>query len=172
MVPLLLQSRAQLEEAALPLDDAYGICFEEETFHFAVCACLVRGLTDTVTRRMAIRVLSAFLEMTSWTAGASPAGPTYAVQGSPYLALILARCTGHEDFMDSLWWADFGPDGFEDMIDGRGPSGMSGAKDQDVLLASVIELVDFHFLQDAAQTRSLQWLNKLASNRPRVFVTL
>ncbi|UNI16248.1 Ras GTPase activating protein ira2 [Purpureocillium takamizusanense] len=172
MVPLLLQCRAQLEEAALPLDDAYGICFDKEDFHFAVCACLVRGLTDTITRRMAIRVLSAFLEMTSWAAGASPAEPTHTIQGSPYLALMLARCIGHEDFMDSLWWADSGRNGLADMIDTRGASDTSAAKDQEVLLAAAIELVDFHLLEDAAQTRSLQWLNKLASDRPRVFVTL
>ncbi|KAJ6440855.1 pentafunctional AROM polypeptide [Purpureocillium lavendulum] len=132
MVPLLLQSRTQLEEAALPLDDAYDIHFDGETFHFAVCACL------------------------SW----------------PYLALVLARSMGHEDFMDSFWWANIGPDGVEDMIDLRGRVDMTSATDQELLLTSAIELVDFHFLEDAAQTRSLHWLNRLALDRPRVFSTL
>ncbi len=67
MVPFLLQGRAQLEDAALQLDVAYGIHFNSENFHFAACACLVRGLTDTVTKTTALRVLSTFLEMTSWT---------------------------------------------------------------------------------------------------------
>ncbi|PNY29463.1 Pentafunctional AROM polypeptide [Tolypocladium capitatum] len=172
MVPLLLQSRAQLEEAALPLDEAYGIHFDDETFHFAVCACVVRGLTDTVTRLTAIRVLSSFLEMTTWKAGSSPDGPTHAVHGSPYLALILARCMGHEDFMDTLWWADIKPDGIASIVDSRGDHDIGGVRDRDLVLISAIELVDFHYLEDAAQARSLHWLNKLALERPGVFVRL
>ena len=172
MVPLLLQSRVQLDEAALPLDDAYGIHFDEETFHFAVCACVVRGLTDTVTRLTAIRVLSSFLEMTTWKAGSSPDAPAHAVHGSPYLALILARCMGHEDFMDTLWWADIKPDGIGTIMNSRGSHDIGSVKDQDLVLISAIELVDFHYLEDAAQARSLHWLNKLALERPDVFASL
>lgn len=172
VVALLLQSRNQLEEAALPLDDAYGIHFDDDTFHFAVCACLVRGLTDTVTRRTATRVLSAFLEMTSWTA-TSPSGlSSYSIQGSPYLALMLARSTGNEDFLDSLWWTDIDAIKFEDLVRCRGVGDMSCIKDHDLLLMSAIELVDFHYLENAAQVRSLHWLNKLASERYGVFLTL
>lgn len=172
MVPLLLQSRAQLEEAAVPLDDAYGIHFDDETFHFAVCACLVRGLTDTVTRPTATRLLSCFLEMTTWIPSSAPGSPTHAVHGSPYLALILARCMGREDLKDSLWWADIESDEIGKMVPTRGVQHLDNIKDQDLLLLSAIEMVDFGQLEDAAQARSLQWLNRLALDRPIVFADL
>ncbi|KAM4066974.1 GTPase-activator protein for ras-like GTPase domain-containing protein [Hirsutella rhossiliensis] len=132
MVPLLLQSRSQLEEAALPLDEAYGIQFGHETFHFA----------------------------------------SHSVHGSPYLALILARCVGHEDFIESLWWSDMKLDGTSSIINSRGGHDVDSFQDQELLLMSAVELVDFHHLEDAAQARSLDWLNKLAIARPSAFVKL
>ncbi|KJK83390.1 hypothetical protein H634G_01519 [Metarhizium anisopliae BRIP 53293] len=171
MVPLLLQCRGQLEDAALPLDDAYGIRFEEDTFHFAVCACLVRGLTDTATRPTAIQVLSSFLEMTSRSEDPAPGSPNHAIHGSPYLALLLARGM-QEDFMDSLWWSDLKPEAISDILDSRGVQGVDNMKDKDLLLISAMELVDFHSLEDAAQARSLHWLNSLAEARPFVFTSL
>ncbi|KAH0600615.1 hypothetical protein MHUMG1_01613 [Metarhizium humberi] len=171
MVPLLLQCRGQLEDAALPLDDAYGIRFEEDTFHFAVCACLVRGLTDTATRPTAIQVLSSFLEMTSRSEDPAPGSPSHAIHGSPYLALLLARGM-QEDFMDSLWWSDLKPEAISDILDSRGVQGVDNMKDKDLLLISAMELVDFHSLEDAAQARSLHWLNSLAEARPFVFTSL
>lgn len=172
MVPLLLQSRSQLGNAALPLDEAYGIQFHHETFHFAVCASLVRGLTDAATRPMAIRVLSCFLELTSWTADSPVSGQSHSVHGSPYLALLLARCVGHEDLSESLWWSDMKPDGISSIIESRGGHDVDSFQDQDLLLISAVELVDFHHLEDAAQTRSLDWFNKLAVARPNAFVKL
>jgi neurofibromin 1 len=50
MAQVLLHGRAPLEEAALQLDEMYGVHFNTENFHFAVSACLVKGLTDSVTR--------------------------------------------------------------------------------------------------------------------------
>ncbi len=108
MASFLLQGRTQLEEAALPLDEAYGIHFTSENFHFAACACLVRGLTDTVTKATALRVLSTFLEMTSWTPGGSEKSPTD-LSGSPYMALVLARAVSPEELKDSLWHAGINP---------------------------------------------------------------
>ncbi|EFY84834.1 putative neurofibromin [Metarhizium acridum CQMa 102] len=171
MVPLLLQCRSQLEDAALPLDDAYGIRFEEDTFHFAVCACLVRGLTDTATRPTAIQVLSSFLEMTSRSQDPVPGSPNRAMHGSPYLALLLARGM-QEDFMDSLWWSDLKTEAISDILDSRGVQGVDNMKDKDLLLISAMELVDFHCLEGAAQARSLRWLNSLAEARPVVFTSL
>lgn len=173
MVPLLLQSRNQLKEAALPLDASYGITFDQETFHFAVCACLVRGLTDTATRTVAIRLLSRFLELTTWTADPPYGQQQDAVHGSPYLALILARCVDQDDFIESFWWSDVKPG--EDMkstVDSRGGCGIEGFQDQDLLLISTMELVDFHRLDDTVQARSLNWMIKLALTRPSTFAKL
>lgn len=172
MVPLLLQCRSQLDDAALPLDDAYGIHFEEYTFHFAVCACLVRGLTDNLTRSAAIHVLSSFLEMTSWSDDSIPSSPNRAIHGSPYLALLLARGMQEDDFIDCLWWSDLNPESIADILASRGVQDIDSMKDTHLLLISAIELVDFHYLEDAAQARSLHWLNYLAEARPTVFTSL
>lgn len=171
MVPLLLQSRSQLDEAALPLDEAYGIHFNEENFHFAVCACLVRGLTDTVTRLSAVRVLSSFLEISTWTEGPQEKA-CHVIYGSPYLALIMARGVGHEDLRDSLWLAGINPDGINNMAGSYGRQDIKNIKDKDLLLIAAIELVDFQYLEDVAQARSIQWLNELALARPTVFIQL
>ncbi|RFU78283.1 neurofibromin 1, partial [Trichoderma arundinaceum] len=172
IVPLLLQSRGQLEEAALPLDDAYGIHFDYETFHFAVCACLVRGLTDTSTRPTAIRVLSSFSEIANGT----PIPPTTKDDpmgdALPYLALISARGVLHEDYRDGLWIAGVSPEDASNTITFNGRQRMDNVRDKDLLLISAIELVDFQFLEERVQVQSLQWLNDLALQRPLVFEQL
>ena len=171
MVPFLLQGRVQLEEAALALDGAYGIHFNNENFHFAACACLVRGLTDTVTKATALRVLSAFLEMTSWTPGGSGKSPKD-LAGSPYMALILARAASPEELRDSLWHAGISPSGIADLTSVRAVQDMGSVKDKDLLLNTAMELVDFQYLEDAVQSRTLHWLAELASARPAVVMHL
>ena len=171
-VSLLLQSRGQLEEAALPLDDAYGIHFDHESFHFAVCACLVRGLTDTSTRPTAIRVLSAFVEIANSTTvpPASKDDPT--TDSLPYLALISARGVLPEDYRDGLWIAGVGSEDAGNITTLNGRQRMDNVRDRDLLLISAIELVDFQYLEERVQVRSLQWLNELALQRPLVFEQL
>ncbi|KAH7134832.1 hypothetical protein B0J13DRAFT_597650 [Dactylonectria estremocensis] len=168
MVPLLLQGRVPLDEAALPLEDVYGIHFTQDTFEFAVCACLARGLTDTVTRQTAMRVLSAFLEMSS--------DPTTSIkdvpEGSAYLALLLARAVGHEELKDSLWSAGINPGDVDTVLKSRELPDIAAIQDKNLLLMTAIELVDFQYLEDTVQTRSLQWLNELAIKRPSVVVHL
>ncbi|TLS24731.1 hypothetical protein PpBr36_08009 [Pyricularia pennisetigena] len=189
MAPFLLQGRVQLEEAALPLDDAYGVHFTSESFHFAACACLVRGLTDTVTKATALRVLSTFLEMTSWrppTVQGEQQHPSASdVLCSPYMALILARAGSREEVKDSFWVAGVNPSALERSQQHQGvtTSGgnsnffrnvrdVAGMKDRDLLLNTAIELVDFQYLEDAMQNRTLRWLNELAAARPGVVVHL
>jgi len=295
MVPFLLQGRAQLEEAALPLDEAYGIHFTADNFHFAACACLVRGLTDTVTRATAIRVLATFLEMTTWTPAMTTLSPLPSslatadamiaaanatviplsgsksnnsshirdLSSSPYMALILARTNSFEEMRDSLWSAGINPsevppefftspdEALEKQANANGAEGvdsvvvlppplavssispnastervgsssgvsvmsksntkgskadkaakkaagvddkekayvpvsvgttssvrrcvaqgLSKMKDKDLLLNTAIELVDFQYLEDAVQNRTLQWLNEIAVERPAVVMHL
>jgi neurofibromin 1 len=169
--PSLLQGRAQLEEAALPLDDAYGVKFTHENFDFAVCACIVRGLTDTMTRSTALRLLSAFLEMIGSSGGSAEVRPAN-ISRSPYMALILARCTGHDELKEDLWFAGLDPSSFDHAVGIRGLQDLGATKDKDLLLNTAIELVDFQYLEDAVQNRSLQWLNELVSVRPGVVMHL
>lgn len=170
-VAMLLQSRGQLNEAAHLLDDAYGIHFDEDNFHFAVCACLVRGLSNTATRVAAIRVLCTFLEITT-SKGDSPVLPSRPYSDSPYLALILARCVGQDDFRDSMWLAGLSPDNISLVLGPSGRPNIDDMDDNDLLLVSAIELVDFQCLEDTIQARTLLWLNELAINRPSVFIQL
>ncbi|KAK3683544.1 hypothetical protein B0T22DRAFT_468139 [Podospora appendiculata] len=183
MVPYLLQGRGQLDDAALPLDDAYGIHFNSETFHFAACACLVRGLTDTVTKATALRVLSTFLEMTTSSSDTDPRGVVRDLSASPYMALISARTVSVDELRDSLWSAGINPSGIADVgIGGSGngnslratmsPQDLMRMGDKDLLLNTAIELVDFQYLEDAVQMRTLKWLNLIMLGRPAVVLHL
>ncbi|KAG6057818.1 hypothetical protein E4U32_004924 [Claviceps aff. humidiphila group G2b] len=171
MIVLLLQSRTQLEEAVLPLDNAYGIHFEHDTFHFAVCACLVRGLTDTVTRS-SIKQALLTLGMIFRSAMPLSKGPEHTVFQSPYLALLLAFGMTEDDLIDSVWWHDLKPRGFPNYSGLRSVQGIEEMPDKDLFLLSVIELVGFHYLDDAGQARSLHWLIVLAQARSSVFTSL
>ncbi|KAL0940809.1 GTPase-activator protein for Ras-like GTPase [Colletotrichum truncatum] len=171
MGSLLLQGRVQLEDAALPLDEAYGIHFTHDNFHFAVCACLARGLADTTTKINAMRVLSAFLDMAGNSAG-DPGNPSGDISRSPYMALILARTVGSEELKDSLWLAGINPSVLGDMTSTRRYRDLDGMKDKDLLLNTAIELIDFQYLEDGLQNRTLRWLTELASARPAVIMHL
>ena len=173
MAALLLQGRVQLEDAALALDDAYGIIFKVDNFHFAASACLVRGLTDTVTKSTALRVLATFLEMaSSGSRSSSPEKSPKEVSSSPYMALILARAASPEELKDNLWHAGINPVGLSSQPQARAMQDLAAMKDKDLLLNTAIELVDFQYLEDAVQTRTLKWVNEVATVRPSVAMHL
>ncbi|KAI1762758.1 GTPase [Hypoxylon sp. FL1150] len=173
MAQYLLQGRAQLEEATLPLDDAYGIHFTPDSFHSAVCACVARGLTDPSTRVPALRVLSTFLEMTTdSSANSSAKNFSSEFYASPYLALIQARAVTPEDLKECLWSAGINPLSVANLGPTRSLGDLDGVKDKDLLLSTAIELVDFQVLDEAVQTHTLVWLNELASGRPAVVLHL
>lgn len=178
LVTHLLQGREQLEEVALPLDDFYGIHFTYENFHFAVCACLVRGLSDTMTKATALHVLATFLEMTTLPASTTNGGSAATkhlrdVPYSPYLSLILSRAVTPDELRDALWLAGVNPPSSPMSAQkARSMEKLSAIKDKDLLLNTAIELVDFQFLEDAVQSRMLGWLNELAIGRPNVIMHL
>ncbi|KAJ4125593.1 Ras GTPase activating protein ira2 [Fusarium equiseti] len=165
MGPLLLQGRGPLDEAALPLEEEYGIHFEQDTFHLAVCACLARGLTDTMTRQTTMRVLSLFLKMTSKVDGREK--PQVA-QTSPYLSLLVARAVGNHEMRDSLWSAGIDAEDIGLLNGIRKAPELEKMSDNALLLITAIELVDFQYVEDIVQARSLDWLNTLAQERPSV----
>ncbi|KAL1913730.1 Ras GTPase activating protein ira2 [Sporothrix stenoceras] len=171
MIPFLLQGRAPLEDAALALDEAYGVHFNSENFHFAACACLVRGLTDTMTKSTALRVLSTFLELTSWAPGEKET-KVVDMSGSPYMALILARVGSVEELKDSLWHAGISPTSLPNLAHVHSIQDVSAMKEKDLLLNTAMELVDFQYLEDALQNRTLLWLNELAKEKPNVILHL
>lgn len=172
MASVLLQGRLPLEDAASQLDEIYGIHFTIENFHFAVCASLVKGLTDSVTRGTAMRVLSSFLETAS---SSMPHGIKFPEDMSclPYLGLLMPRATTPEEAKDRLWLAsgteatDYDPSTeVLDMID------IGLIKDKELLLNVAIGIVDFRYLEDVVQNRNLLWLNRIATRRPTVILHL
>lgn len=171
MAGVLMHSRIPLEDAALPLDDAYGIYFSHEHFHAAVCACLSRGLTDSTTRQAALRVLSSLLYLTA-TSPVDECKLSTRLSSSPYLSLIVARAYGQEEVRDMLWLAGINPASIGAVTIARGPREINAMEDEQVLLSTAIELVDFHYLEDSVQRRTLQWLVEVAQARPAVTIHL
>jgi neurofibromin 1 len=172
MAPTLLQGRIPLEDAASQLDEIYGIHFTTENFHFAVCASLVKGLTDSVTKATAMRVLSTFLEISTSNL---PPGVSFPIDVTcvPYLGLLITRAMTPEEARDNLWLAGVttvtDEMSFEDAL---GFVDLSGMKDKELLLNVSISTVDFRYLDDVVQHRILRWLNGVATNRPTVILHL
>ncbi|KAG4440411.1 hypothetical protein IFR05_004104 [Cadophora sp. M221] len=172
MVPTLLQGRVPLEDAALQLDEIYGIHFNIENFHFAICASLVKGLTDSVTKATAIRVLSTFLEITTSNSALESRSPKD-LSAFPYLGLLISRAMTPEESKENLWLAgwtsvddEITTEGVLNMID------LQMVKDKELLLNAAISIVDFHYLEDMVQNRGLLWLNRVAIRRPTVVLHL
>lgn len=179
LVTHLLKGREQLDDVAMALDDFYGIHFTYENFHFAVCACLARGLSDTLTKATALHVLATFLDITTLPASPlndSPSAPRHLkdVPYSPYLSLILARAVAPDELRDTLWLAGINPPTNPATVQKafRSTERLGAVVDKEILLNTAIELVDFQFLEDAVQARLLGWLNDLAEGRPGVVVHL
>lgn len=172
MVQTLLQGRSLLEDAALQLDEIYGIHFNTENFHFAVCATMVKGLTDSVTKSTAVKVLSTFLEITS--SSIQPGGKLpHDTTCLPYLGLLVSRVLAPDESNQNLWLAgwtstedEITSENILDMIE-RQP-----IKDKELLLNLAITIVDFHYLDDLVQNRGLAWLNRVAKKRPTVILHL
>jgi len=172
MVAMLLQGRLPIEDAAVQLDEIYGIHFTTENFHFAVCATLAKGLTDSVSKATTVRVLSSFLE----TTGSSiPHGSKFPQDVSclPYLGLLISRSITLEEAKDCLWLAgidvsidNVASEEFLEFLD------LETVKDKELLLNAAIGIVDFHYLEDVVQNRLLFWLNRIATKRPTVILHL
>jgi neurofibromin 1 len=172
MVPTLLQGRLPLEDAASQLDELYGIQFNIENFHFALCASLVKGLTDALTKGTAIRVLSTFLEVTSASIPPDSRFPKD-VSCLPYLGILMSRAMTPEEAKENLWLAGWTSEKDNmtssdvlDVID------LEIIKDKELLLNAAIGIVDFHYLEDSVQNRALLWLNRIATKRPTVVLHL
>ena len=173
IVHSLLQGRLLLEEAALQLDEIYGINFNIENFHYAIAATLVKGLTESVTKTTAIRVLSTFL--TTVTANSSPRpNPTTDATCLPYLGLLMSLALTAEEAKDVLWLAGVtnSPDENVSVDEAMRFIEVDTVKDKELLLVAAIGVVDFHYLEDTVQNRKLRWLNKMATQRPTVVLHL
>jgi neurofibromin 1 len=172
MVNILLQGRLPLEDVALQLDEIYGIHFNLENFHFAICATLVKGLTDSVTKSTALKVLTTFLETTGANIPPEAKFPKD-VSSLPYLGLLLSRAASQEDAKEILWVAGWihaddqlTASSIFHMVD------LNIIKDKELLLNCAISLIEFHHLEDNIQHSTLKWLTGVALKRSTVMLHL
>lgn len=173
MISTLLQGRVPLDEAAMQLDEIYGIYFKADNFHFAVCACMVKGMTDALTRSTAIRVTSTFLNTTATNAAEGMSFPQD-VTCLPYLGLLLGRSLNPDSTGNSLWlvYATQGEHVPYAQSDVDSMIQIAGAHEEEMFLSSIIGLVDFHYLDDTLQNRAIQWLTKLVEASPNAILHL
>ncbi|TVY93314.1 Neurofibromin [Lachnellula willkommii] len=169
MVTTLLQGRLPLEDAALQLDEIYGIHFNFENFHFAVLACLVKGLTDSVTRATAIRVVTTFLEITNTASGT---GFPRDLACMPYLGILVGRAMTPYEVKNNLWVSSWAPLAEVTSEEIHRTIEAASFKDKELLLNLVIAMVDFRYLEDSIQNRFLLWINRIALTRPNIVLHL
>ncbi|KAI1428452.1 GTPase [Xylaria sp. FL1777] len=168
----LLQGRGTLEEATLPLDDVYGVHFTPDNFHLAVGACLVRGLTDPITKPSTLRVVSTFLELTTSSVTTKTRNMPNFFYQSPYMALLKSRVISSERIKECLWSAGFNPASVANLPLDDDIHHTAHITDKDLILHIAIQLVDFRNLEDDIQAHIMTWLNDLAAERPAVILPL
>lgn len=172
MVQTLLQGRQPIEDAALALDEIYGIHFTVENFHFALCSTLVKGLTETVTKRITMQIISSFFEVTDENLANGGSWPED-LTSLPYVAILATRSTVPEPSTDVGFVMEV-----EKAADTAVSSKISAmidlgrVKDKELLLNVAIGIADFQFLEDAMQHRTLLWLNMVTLKRPTVILHL
>ncbi|KAF4630487.1 hypothetical protein G7Y89_g7653 [Cudoniella acicularis] len=172
MVSVLLQGRLPLEDAALQLDELYGVHFNIESFHFAVCASMVKGLTDSVTKATGTRVLSTFLGTTTSNVAKGVKFPKDQTC-MPYLGLLMGRAMSPQEAKEGFW-SRSGPflQEYATLEDMDRFVDLDIVKDKELLLNVAIGIVDFRHLEESVQNRGLLWLNRVALRRPTVILHL
>ncbi|KAI9839685.1 MAG: Ras GTPase activating protein ira2 [Sclerophora amabilis] len=172
MAPLLLRGRIPIEEATSKIDQLYGVRFIRENFHVACSACLLRGLTDSSTKAPAVRVLTSLLELASTSAPKSGKFPKD-VAVLPYLGLVAARSTSIEDSREALRLAGANlPADFSSPADVFAMIDLDRIGERDLLLNAALSITDFRSCEDFVQQRTLTFLNRIAIQRPSVFLRL
>lgn len=170
MVSVLLQGRQPVEDIAIMLDESYGVHFNAENFHFAICASLMKGLSDTVTKGTCLKLFRTFLEISSTNSVNQQWFPEEAPLFT-YLAILVARAPTAHEAKEISWLAgiDFhgqSPENILAMVN------LQTIKDKELLLNAALALIDFPYLEDYIQNRSLDWLNAVAMKRPTVILHL
>jgi len=185
MVPVLLQGRSQLEEATAAIDDIYNIKFNPESFHFAVCATLTKGLQDPSTKPSALRTLTAFLEVVSAN---TPENSHWGIDVPvpPYLPVVLTRATSISEIKEVLWIIGIALAEEDTAMDSSSGAGSSGGSDmcakltpmidsmseQNLLLIGALAVVDFRSCEESIQKFTLALFTRMAERRPEVLLLL
>lgn len=171
MVEVLLSGRLPLEESAAILDESYGVRFNMDNFHFAVCSAMAKGLSKPSTRAVTFRVISTFLRVSNSNTSeiedsSDSAGAT------PYLVLLLSRACTLDEIPITLSRTSMpnnrpkAPEVALQELD------LNALKDKELLLNTAIGLVDYKSLDETVQGRGLHWLRRVSLERPTVILHL
>lgn len=171
MVSTLLHGRQLVEDIAAQIDENYGIHFNSENFHFAICSSLLKGLSDSVTKSTTLKVLSTFLEIATTNHGPEGVFPQH-LNLYPYVAILIARSSSLQEAKDILWLAGMATNGKQTPEEALAMIRLDTVKDKELLLNAALCLIDFRYLEDPVQSRSLNWLNDVALKRPTVILHL
>jgi neurofibromin 1 len=173
MIPVLLQGRLPVEDAASEIDELYGIRFEYENFHFASSLCLAKGLSDSMNSAVAVRTITTFLEVARVNSPDSQRFPKD-ITIAPYLGLLGSRATTLEESKDLVWQTgsvttladvEAAGDVFS-MLD------MDSMRDKELLLQTALCLIDFRSCEDTTQQQILKLIERVAKTRPQVLLHL
>ena len=172
MASVLLIGRAAIATAADGIDALFGVRFSEENFHFATSACLVKGLTDPVTKDTALRTLSSFLEIASASVPEDRRFPKD-MAILPYLGLVAARATTVDESREILWLTGLSPNiGLKSPADVFAMIELGHVSDSELSLHVALSIVDFASCEDVVQQRTLTFLHRVALQRPSVLYNL
>lgn len=177
VIPVLLQGRIPVEEAAAAIDDLHNIRFTPETFHFAVCATLTKGLQDPSTKPSALRTLTAFLEV---IAANTPENSHWGIDVPipPYLPMVLTRTTGVTEMKEVMWIVGvaLSEDSDATYLDGdlckMAATMMDAMSEQSLLLIGALAVVDFRSCEESIQKYTLSMFTQMARRRPEVLLLL
>lgn len=167
---VLLQGKSSVDEAALIIDDLYGIKFTAENFHFAMAITLTKGLQSPSTKPAAIKTLRAFVEvgtantpeLTRWNAD---------VPMPPYLAMVVTRASNPSDIKELLWLVGLSIDDSEIDVWSNIPP-MEMMTERNLLLNGVLAIIDFKTCEEVIQKHALVFFTHMAQRRPEVLLQL
>ncbi|KAI9843719.1 MAG: Ras GTPase activating protein ira2 [Thelocarpon superellum] len=169
---VLLQARQGIDEVTREIDALYGVHFREDNFHFACCACLIKGLADPVSKDTTLRTITSFLEIAS----ASVAEERHYPKDKailPYHALVASRATTVDEIREMYWLTGLSPDlGVKSPNDVFAMLELQHITDAELALHVALSIVDFASCEDAVQQRSLVFLQRVATQRPPVLVQI
>ena len=101
MKKVLLNGKSSVDDAALIIDELYGVKFNEENFHFAMAVTLTKGLQSPSTKPATIKTLKAFVEVgTINSHGQALWNGDMLIP--PYLTLVIMRISTASEFKEKI----------------------------------------------------------------------
>ena len=167
---VLLQGKVLVDEAALDIDELYGIKFGVDNFHFAMAATLTKGLQCPSTKPATISALTAFVEVGAATV---PEVARWAKDAPipPYLAMIVTRASNPSDTKELLWMVGLSIDDSDINAWSNIPL-IEMMSERNLLLNGVLAIIDFKTCEEIIQKHSLVFFTHMAQRRPEVLVLM